>query len=204
MQIQMKGGETTLNQHCPAKFVPIALNTQLKGEIPVASNKKGSIQLNMTEEEQKQLKDAGIWLRPVVLDEESYSLTRTGQICDISLPWLRKQLQDGKISAFKNERKHWRVKREVVAQVWQREKEKLLDRLNRPEDGKGYIYRRPTEWAYHLIVRYINEPGKVSATEKKHVKAVIERAKIDWEANYQARLAKKEANKAEKEKAGQK
>jgi hypothetical protein len=176
-----------------------ALNLARKGEIQVAKSENGAIELKMSVEDRNRLLAKGIWLMELILDEEYYSLKRTGQICDISNAWMRTCLQEGTIAAEKNERGHWRVSRTEVARVWQEELEKHLDRLDRKEEGKKYVYRRPTEWAYHLVTKYVKKKGKVTASQKKCVLAVMEQAKVEWDREYEERKAKKEANKAETE-----
>lgn len=194
-----KGGETVPSRHFPVVLVSPALNTSLKGEYPVAENENGAIKLELTEAQRTVLKSTGTWMMEIELDESEYSLKRMGQICDISQAWLRTCLQNGDVSADKNERGHWRVKREEVARIWQQQVEKLVGRQKAKEGGKKYPYRRPTQWAVHLIRKYVNKKGNVTATEKKHVLAVIERAEKYWNAEYERKKAEKEAKKAEKE-----
>lgn len=204
MQNQLREVKNYANQHCPAKSVPSLLNPARKGRSTVASNKKASTQLNMSEEQRTRLKAVGVWLMELVLDEPAYSLTRTAQICDISPAWLRTCLKKGTIVGFKDKRNRWQVKQAVVASLWQKELEKHISRLDAKKEGKKYQYRRPTEWAYHLIAKYVKEPGKVTPSQRKTVLTVIEKAKIDWDVAYQERLVKKAAKLAEEAKKSEK
>lgn len=199
MKTGMKGGENAISQHCPAETVPLRLNTTEECEKVASNRKNDTISLKMTEAQRNRLKKVAIWMMEIDLDRSDYSLTEMAKICDISHAWLRRRLKSGDVDAFKNERGHWRVKKEVVARIWQEELEKHISRLDAKKDGKKYTYRRPTEWAYHLIVKYVNETGNVTASQKKTVLAVMEKAKAQWDKDYEELQARKAANEAEAE-----
>jgi hypothetical protein len=102
--------------------------------------------------------------------------------------------KEGRIACTKNKRGHWVAAQKVVAAQWRAEVDKHTRQISAKVEGKKYQYRRPTEWAYHLVVKYISDPNnKVTKAEAKVVAAVMDRAQIAWEEAYQTKLAKKAA-----------
>lgn len=200
MENHVEGVKKGTNHHCLTETVPSALNSARKRSNTVTQAKKQVTKLELTEEQTKKLRGKGIWMMSVVLDQTDYSLTHMARMCDISQAWLRVQLKEKRIPATKNKRGHWRVSQATVARIWKKELAKHLDRLTRKEIGKKYAYRRPTEWAVHLVERFLKDTTDVTPSRKKIVRAVMKQAEVVWDANYQARLAKKAANEAEKEK----
>lgn len=158
-----------------------------------------TLKLNLTEEEVNKLKASGSHIETHELIKSDYSLRDVSRIADLAPAWVRTQLKTGKIAGFKKkvgQREVWAVKAAEVHRIRVEQAEKLLERLERPEGVKKYVYRRPTEWAYHLTVKAIKKDTKLDANQKKVFLAAMKRYETMWERKYQERLAKKEANKA--------
>lgn len=170
----------------------------------MTEQEKGKVKLELTEAQRATLKKTGTWMLECELDKSDYSLIDVSKICDISPAWLRNLLKDGKIDAFKNDRGHWRVKRAVVAQTWYDHVAKRIEQAEGKKDGKKYVYRRPSEWATHLVEKFLRESKEISPAHKKIVRTVMKQAKAKWDADYQARLKKKAENAAKKEESEQK
>lgn len=163
-----------------------------------------NIELELTEVQREALKVTGTWVLEVVLDKSDYSLTDVSKICDISPAWLRILLKEGRIEAFKDGKGHWRMKREVLARTWKEQVEKYANRAVTIKDGKKYTYRRPSEWATHLVERFLQKTTVVSASRKKIVREVMKQAKAQWDVDYAERLRKKAEKAAEEAKKAKK
>lgn len=159
--------------------------------------------MKVTEEDVNRLKTAGVQIEYGALSKDEYTLRETARICDLAEAWVRTQLVTGKIAGYKKKvgnRSIWTVKVGEVNRVRKAQHEKLLERAKRPKDGKKYVYRRPTEWAYHLMVKAIKADVKLTAPQRKVMLTAMERYKGQWERAYQVRLAKKAAKAAEEAK----
>jgi hypothetical protein len=167
-------------------------------ESQMVEGKAGNIQLKMDRDTRALMKSVGVMLMECVLDQSHYSLTMVSRICDINPQWLRQLLKKGKVAATKNSKGHWVIARTEVARVWGAELSKHVTRATTDKSEKGWTYRRPTEWAYHLTTKYITTDPSITDQERQVVQSVMDRAKIVWEEAYQERLAKKEANKNKK------
>lgn len=162
-----------------------------------------TFKIEVSEEDRERLKLAGNHVSYEELTQKDYSLRDVARITDLAGAWVRTQLKQGKISGFKKKlgnRLIWAVKAEEVARVREEQIEKLLSRLDSVGQPKKYLYRRPTEWAYHLMVKAIKADSKLTAAQKKPMLAAMERYKARWEREYQVRLARKAAKAAEEAK----
>lgn len=185
------GGAAMANQH--EKMVQAAKEVQQEQNTSPA--------LNVSAEDKKRLQKAGV--RPFYgeLIHSEYTLSEAAQIADISGAWLRTCIKTEKVPATKKKvgnKELWKLTQATVAKLRKENVEKHLERLDRGDTGKKYVYRRPTEWAYHLTVKAIKSDPKLTKAMKTKFLDALSRYKIDWEKAYEERLAKKAANEAKK------
>lgn len=155
--------------------------------------------VELSQKDKERLEAAGIRLDLGELTQTDYSLRDCARICDLASAWVRTQLKQGKIAGTKKKIKNrevWRVNSTEVDRIRKEQLEKLLNRLDSAGQPKKYQYRRPTEWAYHLMVKAIRSDKQLNKSQKELMLKALNRYKINWEQAYQERLAKKEANKA--------
>lgn len=152
--------------------------------------------MKVTAEQRKALEATGVQLNYGVLNKTEYTLREVARICDFAEAWVRTKVKAGKIMATKNERGHWRVKKAEVIRVRQEQLEKQLNRLEAKKTGKKYLYRRPSEWAHHLMMKAIRSDTTLTPAAKKKAINMVNRYKDRWDQEYKERLAKKEANAA--------
>jgi hypothetical protein len=160
------------------------------------TNRKPQVQADPVKDA---LKRAGSQLDLSELVKDQYSLRDLARICDLAEAWVRTQLANGKIAGTKvmhGKKEVWTVAKTEVERIRQEQVRKIMDRAERKETGKKYQYRRPTEWAKHLMVKAIRSDAKLSVEQKKLFLDAINRYEVAWNKAYKERLAKKEANKA--------
>lgn len=156
--------------------------------------------VEISQKDKERLEKAGNRLDLGELTQTDYSLRECARITDLASAWVRTQLKQGKIVGIKKKvgnRLIWRVKAEEVDRIRREQVEKLLERLDNVGKPKKYKYRRPTEWAHHLTVKAIRKDKNLNKNQKETFLKAMNRYKVAWEQEYQERLAKKEANKAE-------
>ena len=152
--------------------------------------------VELSAEQKSKLAATGSHIDLSELGQNQYSLRDVARICDMADAWVRLLLKNGKIQATKGEKGRWQVSRAEVARVRQEQIDKRLNRLDRPEGSKKYIYRSPSQWTVHLMTKAINNDQTLSADQKKLMRTAMNRYKADWEQAAKVRAAKKEANKA--------
>lgn len=158
--------------------------------------------LKLTAEERQKLEAAGVRVFYGEIPERTHTLRELARICDMAEAWVRTQLKTKKIVGRKvksGNREIWGVDAAEVARIRQEQVDKHLGRLDRKETGKKYSYRRPTEWAYHLMTKAINDDKELTPSQKKMMRQALKRYQSGWEAAYKERVAKREAKKAEEE-----
>jgi len=155
--------------------------------------------VELTAEQKSKLAATGSHIDLAELGQSQYSLRDVARICDMADAWVRLLLKNGKITATKNDRGRWQVSRAEVARVRQEQIDKRLNKIERPEGSKKYIYRSPSQWAYHLMVKAIKGDKNLTPEQQKLMLNALNRYKADWEQAAAVRAAKKAANKAEAE-----
>lgn len=165
----------------------------------MAENKTFKIEL--TAEQKKKLEDSGVHLQYGEIHDRNYSLREVARICDYAEAWLRTCFKKGEMPAFKvksGNRSVWAMKGADVAKLRQEQADKHLNRLANGGKGKGYTYRRPTEWASYLVEKSIRDDKNLTADQKKLMRTAMKRYKVAWDKAYEERLAKKAENAAKK------
>ncbi len=159
--------------------------------------------MKVSQKDQERLQKAGNHIDFGEIPNRDLTLRDVARICDLAPAWVRTQLKTGKIAGFKKKqgnRAIWAVKPEECARIRAEQVEKLLNRLDNVGKDKKWSYKRPTQWAYDLTVKAIKADKKLDSNQKKEMLAAMKRYEGQWERAYQERLAKREANKAEKDK----
>lgn len=152
--------------------------------------------LDLSEEEQKALQKAGTLIFVDELDKTHYSLRELARIADISEPWARTSVKEGKIKATKDKRGRWQIEAAEVHRIRSENAEKQLNRAQKKKSGKKYDYKPPRQWAYDLTTKEIRKDKSLTPAARKTMLDAMERYKTKWETRAAARKAKIEANKA--------